>query len=104
MLFRSAVGPLLLPVRRQHAMPALKVEANFKLARRALVNCGGQRIRNRLAGFGVNPQRDAMFMLAPVLDMPHPKIGQMVEPVIFSDAAHALLPIALRSNARRRAG
>ena len=100
---RLALGPVI-ALGGQDAVAAFEAEADFEFARGALVDRRRQGIRNRLGGFRIDAQREAMLMHAPFLGVAHAEIGQMSRGRGFSDAAHVLRPTVPRSDVRRRAG
>ena len=95
-LLRAALGPLMLAVRHKHALAALEVEADLELARRALVNGGGQGIRNRLHLLGVDPRPHHMPVRPPLLLVLDHKARLAGKPEIFLERFNRLVPLRRR--------
>ena len=96
MLLRPAVGPLGIAVGDQDALPAFEVEADFKLARRALVNGGGERIRNRPHVLGVDARPHDMPVRAAVLLVLDHKARLAGEAEILFERVNRLAPLRRR--------
>jgi hypothetical protein len=96
MLLRAAVGPLGVATGNKDALPAFEVEADFKLARRAFVNGGGERVRDRPHVLDVDARPHDMPVRAAVLLVLDHKARLAGEAEILFQPVNRLAPLCRR--------
>ena len=90
--------------RRQDAAAALEIEVDLELARGALVNGRGERVRNRHHALGIDARPDDVPVRAALLFVLDDEARLAGEAEIFLERIDRLAPLRGRQRARRRAG